>query len=169
VYQSVISTYYCPSRRRATLYSNQAKIDYAACAGDNNTNNGVVVRRGLSAVNLAAIIDGTSTTLMLGEKQLNRTRFGSTYDDNEPFAAPGWDSEIFRIGSPTYPPNPDSAHPSYTNTDPNVGSNHFGSQHPGLFIGALADGSVRQIAFTIDPALFRNVCVRNDANVVGNF
>ena len=169
VYQSVISTYYCPSRRRAALVSNQAKIDYAGCAGDNNTSNGAVVRRGVMPVNLAAISDGTSTTLMLGEKQLNPNRFGSTYDDNEPFAAPGWDSEIFRIGSPTYPPKPDREHPSYTDTDPNVGSNHFGSAHPGIFIGALADGSVRQIAFTIDTALFQNVCVRIDVNVVGKF
>jgi prepilin-type N-terminal cleavage/methylation domain-containing protein len=169
VYQSMISIYYCPSRRPPRLYSNQAKIDYAGCAGDNNATNGPVVRRGVLAVNLAAIIDGTANTILVGEKQLNRQRMGSTYDDNEPYVAPGWDSEIFRIGSTTYPPGPDSEHPSYTNSDPDVGSNRFGSSHPSAFQAALADGKVRSISYDIDRALFRRLCVRDDREVVGNY
>ena len=74
--------------------------------------------RGLSR--LAHITDGASSTLLLGEKQLNPEKFGYTYDDNEPFVAPGWDSEIYRRGSERYPPGPDTQHRSFTADDPHV-------------------------------------------------
>jgi len=161
IYQTPISTYYCPSRRAAVLYNNVAKIDYGGCAGSTGSN-GVVTRRGTPAVIFAHITDGTSNTLLAGGKQLNPHRFGQTYDDNEPYVATGWDSEIFRIGSQTEPPGPDSQHPSYTATDPYVGSNRFGSAHPGIFNATLVDGSGRAISFTVDLEVFRRLCARDD-------
>ena len=124
VYRTVIQTYYCPTRRPARLYNNVAKIDYAVCAGSNGSD-GAIKRRGAGNTQFAHITDGTSNTLLLGGKQLNPERLGSTYDDNEPYVAPGWDSEIFRYGSQTYPPEPDTGHPSYTASDPNSASSQY--------------------------------------------
>lgn len=171
LYRSVIPIYHCPSRRPPQLVNNQAKIDYAGCAGSTGAD-GVLIRRaypGVLSLNLASILDGTSTTIMLGEKQLNRRKFGSTYDDNEPCYAPGWDSEIFRLGRAADPPGPDSEHPSFTAADPDSGSNRFGSQHSGIFQVALADGAVRPIAFSVNITLFQRLCMRGDNQPIGNY
>ncbi len=45
----------------------------------------------------------------------------------------------------------------------------FGSQHPGGANFALADGSVRFIADTLSLATLQLLCVRNDAQVIGEF
>jgi prepilin-type N-terminal cleavage/methylation domain-containing protein len=159
VYRSPVKIYYCPSRRPPALYGNEAKVDYAGCAGTGS--NGIVVRTGLRRVHLPADVpDGLSNTIMLGEKMLNVTRFGLTHDDNEPAVAPGWDPEIYRIGST--PPAHDREHASYTNVDPNVGSNRFGSSHPTTINVAMGDGSVRGVRFGISAAVFQRATVRND-------
>lgn len=163
IYVTPVSTYYCPSRRQAKLYGGSAKIDYAGCAGSTG-GDGVMVRRLTGPITFADVRDGTSNTIMLGEKQLSISKFGQTYDDNEPYVAPGWDSEIFRIGSPTYPPGPDEAHCSDVVgvADPYTGCNNFGSSHPGVLNTSMADGSGRPISFTIDTEVFRRLCARND-------
>src|SRR5262249_4332595 len=108
IYRTPVKIMYCPSRRSPSLYGNEAKTDYAGCAGSNG-NNGMLVRTGLRPVRIPTDVpDGLSNTIMLGEKQLNIARFGLTYDDNEPYVAPGWDSEIFRVGSTSRLPGPDS-------------------------------------------------------------
>lgn len=161
VYRTPIPLYYCPSRRQARLYENLAKVDYAGCAGTNG-NDGLLVLRGSRTITIADIRDGTSCTVMLGEKQLAVDKFGKTYDDNEPYVSPGWDSEIYRLGSASYPPGPDSQHTSYTNADKNAGSSRFGSSHPGVFIVGLADGAARPLGFNIDIEVFRRLCMRSD-------
>jgi hypothetical protein len=83
-------------------------------------------------------------------------------DDNEAYVATGWESEIFRIGSRTFPPGPDHEHPGATGPDPNVNSNRFGSSHRGVFNATLTDGSVRAIQFTVDLEVLRRACGRAD-------
>ncbi len=165
IYHTVVATYYCPTRRRAALYNGLAKIDYAASCGSNGRN-GILIQRGLGAISFAHIRDGSSNTLMLGDKQLNLDRLGATYDDNETFASSGWESDIRRYTSASYPPRPDSQHTSYTSSDPSSGSNHFGSSHPGLICVALADGSVRSLAFSIDRTVYQRLGDRADGNPV---
>jgi prepilin-type N-terminal cleavage/methylation domain-containing protein len=161
VYRSVVKIYYCPARRSPGLYNNEAKVDYAGCAGTGS--NGMLVRTGLPPVTIpGGVPDGLSNTIMLGEKQLNVHRLGQTYDDNEPCYAPGWDSEIYRVGSLSEAPRPDSQHDSCTAADPNAGSARFGSSHTNLFLVALGDGSVRSVRYTVNPETFRRACVRND-------
>ncbi len=168
--RTVIKVYYCPSRRRAMLYNGLAKIDYAASCGSGSTNGrmrGIMIQRGTGAISFSHVRDGTSNTLMLGDKQLNLDRLGITYDDNEPFGSTGWESDIRRYTSSHYRPLPDSQHPSYTHpTDPKVGSNHFGSSHPGLICVALADGSVRTLGFSIDGTIFQRLGDRADGKPV---
>jgi len=168
VYQSAIKIYYCPSRRAAQLYGNSGKVDYAGCAGSNGSN-GIMVRKGLARVRFPADIpDGTSNTIMTGEKNLNKQRFGRTYDDNEPYVAPGWDSEIFRQGSASIPPLPDERHTSFNNADPNAGSSHFGSSHVSGFNAGMCDGSVRFIQYTVNGTVFERACRREDGQVLNS-
>jgi len=161
IYRTPVACYYCPTRRRAALYNNIAKVDYAGCAGSNGSN-GALDRRGRSVVGFAEIRDGSSNTMLLGEKQLALSRLGFTNDDNEPYVAPGWDPEIYRIGRADYPPEPDSEHPAVTGTVDTSGSSQFGSSHPGVFVTSLADGSTRSLSFSIDLEVFRRFCQRND-------
>ncbi len=165
IYQTPVVSYYCPTRRRAALYNSYAKVDYAGCAGSNSSN-GVVDRRGRKTISFTLVRDGASNTMLVGEKQLNPDRLGLTYDDNEPYVAPGWDSEIFRRGQAAYPPRPDSEHRSVTAADPNSGSSVFGSSHPGVFVTSLVDGSTRTISYAIDLEVFEYFCRRNDGKPV---
>ncbi len=181
IYRTVIPIYYCPTRRRAQLYRNQAKIDYAASAGSSGGSsgsltptNGILIRRGLGAISFAHVFDGASNTLMIGEKQLNVERLGYTYDDNEPCVSTGWENDIYRIsgslttstGVISHPPKHDREHRSYTVSDPNMSSSQFGSSHPGGFNVAMADGSCRTISYGIDHTVFYRLCVRNDGQPV---
>lgn len=155
--QTPVKTYYCPTRRPAILFNNQAKIDYAGSAGTGS--NGMVVRTGSARVDMAAVTDGTSNTIMVGERQLNVGNLGGTNDDNEPYVSPGWDSEIFRLSNT--PPAPDTRVAGNTN-----GSNAFGSSHTGGFQVVMGDGSGRFIRFAVDAEQFRRAGIRNDGLTV---
>jgi prepilin-type N-terminal cleavage/methylation domain-containing protein len=184
IYRTPVSTYYCPTRRRAARYPNPnsstdtARADYAGCSGDQNINSGstrsngtIVVRTCDPPVDFAAIRDGTSSTLLLGEKQTNLNNFGGSGGDNENYVNSGVDQDHVRNAKPLStdrlmgPPAPDSEHPADTAASP-VWSQRFGSSHPGAFNGAIADGSVRSISYSIDYETFRRLCVRNDGNPV---
>ncbi len=165
IYQTPVVSYYCPTRRQAALYNSYAKVDYAGCAGSSGSN-GAVDRRGRNIVGFAEVRDGSSNTMLLGEKQLNTSRLGLTYDDNEPYVAPGWDSEIYRRGRADLAPKPDSEHTSVTAADPNSGSVLFGSSHPGVFVTSLVDGSTRSLSYSIDLEVFEYFCRRNDGEPV---
>ncbi|MBN2294215.1 MAG: DUF1559 domain-containing protein [Pirellulales bacterium] len=178
IYRTPVSIYYCPSRRRADLYpddssSPSARADYAGCRGDKSARsggkfrpaNGAVVTRGCDrAVGFAELKDGQACTLLVSEKQTNPDYFGRSGGDNEYFVnSGGTDCDVTRIGSLTYFPQPDTDHPK---EPPTYWSYRFGSSHSGVFNGALADGSVQAFSYSIDPALFRLICVRNDGEPV---
>src|SRR5262249_23808686 len=144
-------------------YGGLAKIDYAGNAGtDGDGRNGVVVRSPylnvhFGSCSFAQITDGSSNTLMVGEKQMNIAMFGLSTDDNEPYTRPGWngDYEVYRLG--TKVPAPDFKQPG--NTTP---STRFGSAHAPAFNAVFADGSVRSIHYTVTLTVFKRACVRND-------
>ena len=156
-----VKVYYCPSRRSAQAYNGTAKIDYAGSAGDQTEGqNGLVMRTTRGVVRIADVTDGTSGTVMVGEKQLNRAMFGRTTDDNESYCTPGWngDWEVYRWGASS--PAADTNSPSVT-----AASRAFGSAHAAGFGCVFADGSVRFIRYTVTPITWRRVCVRNDSQV----
>lgn len=168
IYRTAVPAYFCPSRRSPGIYGSSAKSDYAGDGGDGFTAyNGTIVRRGCTQpVDFASILDGTSNTLLIGEKQTNPLNFGGSGGDNEPYVNSGWDQDQIRYGSQANTPAPDAAYPA---EPPTVWSNRFGSSHSGAFNGLLADGSARSISYNINAETFRRVCVRNDRLVVGEY
>jgi prepilin-type N-terminal cleavage/methylation domain-containing protein len=173
VIRTPLKIYNCPSRRAAVLVRNHSTIDYAGCAGTGN--NGMVIQQGTGPVGLASVTDGLSNTVMVGEKRMKKDRYGLTSDDNESWAEPGWDSEIFRraVRDPDRPagdrgPSPDilkTTIPPFTTANIDSGLAQFGSSHPSGINAVLGDGSVRFIRFNPTPSAFQRFCVRNDGAV----
>jgi len=113
----------------------------------------------LSEVTAAAVKDGLSNTLMLGEKYLNPDRYedGGSGGDNECMYVGGNSENIRAANSGTLP---------YQDRPGFELVYNFGSAHA-LAIGfALCDGSVRSIGYTIDPAVYQNLAHRKDGKAV---
>jgi prepilin-type processing-associated H-X9-DG protein len=187
---AVIKTYFCPSRRAPTAWTRadswyeprtgypfcgtHGQTDYAGCAGpDFGSNLGVIVRifnhsninsipgpRFRQPIRLQDLIDGTSVTLVAGDKKLFRGISGFRTDDNEGYSA-GWDHDVLRRTD--LAPMPD---------DNSNGDGRFGGLHPGGFNALLGDGSVRFIRFDIScctpGTTFYNLGHRSDGGVLGN-
>jgi prepilin-type N-terminal cleavage/methylation domain-containing protein len=177
VQKTVIKMYHCPSRRQPKLYNNWAKVDYAGCGGSGTNatwgSNGILQRTGMPFVTTTKITDGLSNTLLAGEKRLKLDRFGWSYDDNESYVSPGWDSEIVRFATTDTDmtnnrgPNPDIQKTDImTFPDPDSGLNQFGSSHANVMNAVMGDGSVRFIRYAPDMEFFRRLCIMNDGLVV---
>ena len=90
--------------------------DYAA----SNTEGIGAVRR-YKPCRMAEITDGTSHTLLVGDKRLNRTQLGKWQeDDNEGYTA-GWDEDTIRSANLA---------PTRDHVGSGVGGDVFGSSHP---------------------------------------
>jgi len=166
-----IAGYLCPTRRSVRLYRGSPKSDYASNFGTNDTN-GVVVARRHGTPWLRDVIDGTSKTLLVAEKRVHRGYLDGTpghfanddahgyHSDNESCHFTGFNDDVERRGNA--PPAPDLT----DGTVPGSIVNHqFGSSHTGGIAAGYADGSVRQIAFVVDPEVFRRLCIKNDGLV----
>jgi prepilin-type N-terminal cleavage/methylation domain-containing protein len=218
-----ISSFYCPSRRAATLSFGPgfsfnaanppdnmvAKTDYAANGGanspaegrpnwsegppfsclttypncawgtysDDNVRklNGPVRPR--LPVSLRQITDGTSKTMLLGEKYLNVQHYGDQsvevcIDNNALFQ--GYDWDVIRWANAkqdtslswrtdiTYVPQNDVTEPLH----PAGCAANFGSAHAAVFQAALCDGSVQSLSYDIEmPELELMVNTRDDGKV----
>jgi prepilin-type N-terminal cleavage/methylation domain-containing protein/prepilin-type processing-associated H-X9-DG protein len=167
-----VKTYFCPARRPAVAlpakgnwYSpggsfGHAQTDYAGNIGSGS--NGAIVQNTPSKpnqINFAAITDGTSNTILVGEKRLDIAHIGQYQsDDNEGYTA-GWDWDTIRHTN--YRPYQDR---------PNSGSsNSFGSSHPSGCMFVFCDGSVKLIPYSINATTFARLGYRNDGQVLGNY
>lgn len=170
IVRAPLRVFHCPSRRVARLVNGHTAIDYAGCAGTGT--DGIVVRNGTGPITTAEVTDGLSTVVMVGEKRMKKDRFGRTGDDDESWARPGWDTDIYRVAAadPDRPrtdrgPSPDisiTTVPPFSAWNRNAGLSQFGSSHPAAVNVVLGDGSVRHIRYHPDPTAFERFCVRND-------
>ena len=173
--------YFCPSRRAPMVidisaYGPSAMLDYAgngatdrtgdAGFGQGNGKNGLVVRRpdgtpdrSYSVRIPASVPDGTSNTLLVGEKRMRTDQLGHAQAADDQGYTAGWDRDEIRWA--VDPPEPD-ANGVFTDYQ-------FGSAHPSGFNVVFADGSVRMVHYTIQsssdpatPGVWQRICIRDD-------
>ncbi|MDZ4659303.1 MAG: DUF1559 domain-containing protein [Bythopirellula sp.] len=117
-------------------------------------------------IGIAQVSDGTSNTLMVGEKFLRPDLIEGPSDSDDRGWSDGWDPDTMR--STCFPPLQDSL--SGTTDDTLYGKSapvvNFGSSHPGAFNSVFADGSVHGINYDIDPTTFDRLGDREDGEVV---
>jgi prepilin-type N-terminal cleavage/methylation domain-containing protein/prepilin-type processing-associated H-X9-DG protein len=208
LYSTPVKIYFCPTRRAPTVYGSGTRCDYNGNAGTDFNNgtatngstngsdgpqsfNGPVVRENTPDVALTGVTDGTSNTVLVGEKWLHPQRHNADGGDNENHMNAGWDQCVVRIGGGTYSydynngqpatqgsatrrtiprtPQPDRDAPYVVNGtggSVTIWNELFGSSHAGGCNFVLCDGSVRSIRFSIDPTVFAGVCTRNGGEVV---
>jgi prepilin-type N-terminal cleavage/methylation domain-containing protein len=112
--------------------------------------NGIIFGR--SRVSLRQVTDGTSKTLLIGEKYIAAEKYqsGEDFGDNENMYV-GFNNDTCR--STSLAPEQDLV---------NVENlTRFGSAHPSGICVALCDGSVQIIGYDIDGAVFRAMGSRN--------
>jgi prepilin-type N-terminal cleavage/methylation domain-containing protein/prepilin-type processing-associated H-X9-DG protein len=176
-----VSTYFCRSRRAPMVVHGRAMLDYAGNGGTDetkdpgdtgdwgwgNAKNGVVVRRPngttyrSASVRIELITDGSSNTLMAGEKCMQTDRLGMFPPDDDQGYTAGWDRDEIRWAVEA--PSPD-----YIGNRPEY-DHRFGSAHPAGFNAVFCDGSVRFIPYTIQSnnqppnlGVWQRVCIRDD-------
>ena len=181
--ETPIPLYFCPTRRAGNnsarvqdgRYGNAFMIDYSGNAGTStitdsptsgsygNGNDAPIIRRYVPSkttrsrkVNFALIEDGTSNTLLVGEKYVRPDLLGQNQPDEDQGWGCGWDWDIMRWGfDPPLRATPGLWDPS-----------RFGSFHAGGMNGVMCDGSVQFFAYNIEKDLFSYLCSRNDGQVV---
>jgi prepilin-type N-terminal cleavage/methylation domain-containing protein len=170
----IIPTYFCPSRRAPGLIANgYAGTDYYGNAQTNATGNnasntatpqGVIRAYSQTPTTMVAIIDGTSNTIGIGEKNLCLPNLNTGNDvcDNRGYTW-GWDFG----GSGNYDNSALTANGLGTNgislnpdqkasTNCNQGFHSYGSSHIAGANFMLMDGSIRMISFSISNAAITN-------------
>ena len=111
----------------------------------------------------AHVRDGTSNTILLGEKYINSDCYygrcvatGSVDGGDNENMYSGWNNDMYRSTSAAPRQDRPGAAASY----------YFGSAHAGACNFALADGSVRSISYSINPVTFRYLGTRSSGDVV---
>jgi len=114
-----------------------------------------------SEIRVRDITDGTSNTLLLGEKYLSPDHYDTGQDSGDNESMYGGDNgDINRWGIENHPPLRDT--PGFNDT------RRFGSPHPGGFNAVMCDGSGQTISYDIDPTVFRYITNRKDQQSIGS-
>ncbi len=162
--------FFCPSRRspQTVTYGDNyvppltgGKITHALCdyAAANNEGTGAV--RQFDPVRISEITDGTSNTLLVGEKRMNRALLGTKQTDDNQGYSTGFNFDTIR--KTTRPPLSDYSAPT------GDGAGLFGSSHTGVVNFVLADGSVHTIPYSISPTVFKYLGQKDDGQPIGDF
>lgn len=121
---------------------------------DNSQYTGISYQR--SMVRLRQITDGTSSTYLVAEKNVQIEAYDSSADsaDRESMYS-GFNNDNCRLTKE--PPLPDTSGAQH--------ASQFGSAHPGTFQSVYCDGSVHTISFDIDPEVHRLRGNRGDGGI----
>jgi prepilin-type N-terminal cleavage/methylation domain-containing protein len=159
--------FFCPARRspQTVTYGDNylppltggkithALIDYAA---SNREGTGAV--RQFKPVRMTDITDGTSNTLLVGDKRMNLLLLGQKQPDDNQGYTDGFNNDTIR--KTKLPPAPDYVAPV------GDGGGIFGSSHTGVVNFVFADGSVHAIGYTINPTVFQYLGQKDDGHAV---
>lgn len=183
----VIPMYSCPSRRSTARAGNCVLMDYAgatpgATLDDHGTTfwqgntwavpangnwQGAIVRSGWDVgtqsmigpgtITMAGILDGTSQTILIGEKRLVSMRYtsGDWHDDRG--WTDGWDPDVMRSTTAAFGRD--------LNYDPGDIGYMFGSAHPAGMNVCMVDCSVRMLPYNTDRLVFNSLGNRMDGGV----
>ncbi|HJZ54010.1 MAG TPA: DUF1559 domain-containing protein [Gemmataceae bacterium] len=189
--QPQVPTYICPSRPIPVPSVGDpqpgALSDYAAVAGSTDINGAIidavaafgtdgsgkpVVTSSKPQINLNdSIKDGTSNTLMFGEKHI---RPGSMRGKNEDRSVYAGNQNNYRrlagYATNTFPVNP-AANPTLrmlAGEDDTLAATNswFGGPHTGVCQFAFCDGSVRTVRTSLDPLTLTYLAARADKQVI---
>jgi prepilin-type N-terminal cleavage/methylation domain-containing protein/prepilin-type processing-associated H-X9-DG protein len=118
-----------------------------------------------SPITLDNIKDGTSSTILVGEKRLIPAQYmsGAWHDDRG--WTDGWDPDIMRLTSAPFGPDISAQRDQDSGTVGDIGY-HFGSAHATGMNTAFADGSVKFVPYTMNRINFQRMGHRSDSQVV---
>jgi prepilin-type N-terminal cleavage/methylation domain-containing protein/prepilin-type processing-associated H-X9-DG protein len=119
---------------------------------------------------IAKITDGTSKTLMIGEKYVRSDLYSGGGPSDDHGWSEGWDTDVIR--STCFQPYQDGDGFQFqsSGTDDIFGQGqevvYFGSAHPGGFNALFADGSIHTLNYDIDVVIFNALGTRAGEEVV---
>ena len=124
----------------------------------------------LSKVNISDVLDGTSSTICVGEKYLEVRRWQNATDpaDNENMYC-GFDNDVYRSSNAGEVPNngPNLYFPPRKDSS-GVLQHTYGSNHSNGYNIVLCDGSTRSIRYTIAPRPYQFLGGRRDGQTLSS-
>jgi prepilin-type N-terminal cleavage/methylation domain-containing protein len=182
---TAVAIYFCPSLRGPTAFpyaqagwSGQPRfmMDYVGNGGTyldggysptgNNSLDGPFVPSGAKPVTFKDITDGTASTLLIGEKYLDRNIALTTSDCNDDQGwTDGWDNDTICAaqGYLSNPPKPPAGIilPQQDGMSGTCGGT-YGSPHTAYLNCAFCDGAVRTISYSVTPDTWYRLCSARD-------
>jgi hypothetical protein len=108
------------------------------------------------------IEDGSSNTLVIGEKWLSPSRYGSGDWHDDAGWTGGWDCDILRSTICGF----FSDRELNANESTRLSGFRFGGPHSSGMVTGFADGSVHFIRYDLEPRLFNNLGHRSDGSTI---
>jgi prepilin-type N-terminal cleavage/methylation domain-containing protein len=179
-----IMTYYCPSVRGPTVFTytqagantRRSMMDYTgnggtwggySAASGNALDGPIVPTTSASGVRrrIAEIVDGTSNTLLVGEKYLDGYAVRGTQptcNDDQGFVD-GWDNDTICYANGDNGSGGAAIPPQKIDVNNNSGTcgHFFGSVHANALV-VFCDGSVHSVNYSINPVAWQRLCSIND-------